>query len=75
MGWGTLSEAQDVSGTIPEIWDGSGDPWGGPGRVGEPSLRSWMVGGPSRRSGTCRLTLGEGQDGSGDLRGGAGQVG
>ena len=29
-------------GTLPKVRDGSGDPPGGPGQVGGPSLWSWM---------------------------------
>ena len=41
--------------TFPQVRDGSGDAWGGPGR-------GW---GHFRRSGVCRGNLGEVQDGSG----------
>ena len=51
-------------GTYGEVWDGTGDPQGGPGRVG----------GPSKKSGTCQGTLGEVRDGSGDPRAGPGRV-
>ena len=43
-------------GTLGEVRDGSGDSWGIPGLVKE----------PSGRSGMGRLTLGEVQDGLGD---------
>ena len=49
MGRGTLWEVRDGSGSIGEVQDGSGNPWGGLGRVG----------GPPRRSGTGRWTIGE----------------
>ena len=52
-------------GTFGEIRDGSGDPRGGPVRVG----------GPSRRSGSDWGTRWEVRDGSGDPRGGPGRVG
>ena len=51
-------------GTLGKIWDGSGHPPGGPGRVG----------GHSKRSETGRGTLREIQDGSGDTRGGTGTL-
>ena len=66
-------------GTLGEVWDGSGDPREGPGRVGGPSGRSRK---PSVRSSTGRRTLwevrknlGEVQDGSREPRGGPGRVG
>ena len=43
-------------GTFKEVRDGSGDPRGGPGRVGGHSERSK---GPSVKSGTGQGTLGE----------------
>ena len=48
-------------GTLGEVWDGSGDPLGGLGRVG----------GPLERSETGRGTHPEVRDGLGDPRSGA----
>ena len=52
-------------GTLGEVWDGSLDPRGGPGRIG----------GPSSRSGTGRGTRWEVRDSSLDPRGGSQLVG
>ena len=52
-------------GTVGEVWDGSGDPRGDPGRVG----------GTSVRSGTGRGPTGRSWMGRGTLRGGPGRVG
>ena len=71
--------------TFKKVWDGSWDPWRGPGRVGVPSGKSetglWTLeevrdvfGGPSGRSGTVRGTLGEVREGSADSRGGPERV-
>ena len=49
MGWGTLERSGTDWGTFGVVWDGSGDPLGGPGQVG----------GPSGRSGTGRGTIRE----------------
>ena len=68
MGWGTHREVRDESGALGEIWDGSGDPRGGLGRVGGLSGRSANGSGdprgslgqvwePSGRSFTGRGTL------------------
>ena len=50
MGQRTLGEVQDLSESLPEVHDRSGDLRGGPGRVEGPSVRSrtgqgslWMV--------------------------------
>ena len=61
-------------GILKEVWDGSGDPWGGPRWFGGP-LGGWdgskdareglrCIGGPSGRFGTGQGTLGEDWDGS-----------
>ena len=51
--------------TLEEVRDGSGDPQGGPGRIGVPSVRS----------GTGRGTLGYVRDEFWDPLGGPGRVG
>ena len=53
MGWGTLRRSGKGQGTLKEVWDGSGDPRGVPGRVG----------GPSETSVTGQGTHGEVRDG------------
>ena len=45
--------------TLPKVRKWSGDPPGGPEEVGRPSLRSEVVGRPSRRSGSGRETFPE----------------
>ena len=55
---------KEVPNGLKELRDVSQDSRRGPGRVG----------GPSRRSGTGRETLGMVRDGSGDTRGGLGRV-
>ena len=59
-----------VRGTLPEVRDMSGDPSGGPGRVGDPLLGSEQVERTYRESGTGRRTLSEVRDRSGDPLGG-----
>ena len=49
-------------GNLGEVWDGLGDPWGGPG----------LVGGTYQRFGTDWETLGEVRDGLGNPFGGPG---
>ena len=51
--------------TLLKVWDGSGNPTGGPGRVG----------GPSRRSGKGHGTIPKVRDGLQDLCGGLGWIG
>ena len=58
VGRETHPEVRDGRRTIIEVWEESGDPRGGPGRVG----------GLSRRCGTDRWTLGEVRDGSEEPR-------
>ena len=50
--------------TLGEVWDGLGDPRGGPERVGGPSGRSRTVGGSRGEVREVRGTLGEVQYGS-----------
>ena len=57
-GSGVTLDVRDGLRTLGVVRDRSGDPWGGPGRVGGPSGRSW----------TGRGTLEEIRDGSGDPR-------
>ena len=58
--------------TIGEVWAGSRDPRGSPGRVERPSERSGTGDPPEVRNETG--TIGEVQDGSRDPRGGPGRV-
>ena len=62
-------------GTLEDLRDGSGNPWGGPGRVGrylgevrngfgDPRKGTGRVGGPSGMTGTGRETIGEVRNGS-----------
>ena len=62
-GRGTLGGFEMGQGTLGEVQDGSGEPWGGPGRFKGPL-------GKSRSFRTGRGTLGEVWDGSGDSPGG-----
>ena len=78
-----------MRGTLGVVRNGSGDPWRGAGRVGEPSRRTGMgrgtlwevrktlgeVRGHSQRSETGLMTLPEVRDGSGDPQNGSGRVG
>ena len=57
-GWGTRGEVRDG------LWD----PRGGPGQAGNPWGGAGRVGGLSGRSWTGLGTLGEVRDGSGDSR-------
>ena len=74
-GWGNLGVARDGSRNIPEVWDGSGDPRSGEGRVGVTSERSGTGWGTFWRSTTGPGTLGEVRDGSGDPLRRPGRVG
>ena len=58
MGWRTLGEVRDRSETLGEVREGSGDPWGGPGRVERPSWRSGTGQGSLGEAGTGRGTFG-----------------
>ena len=51
-------------GTLKEVWDGSGDRWGGPVRVWRPSGRSRTGRGTLGEVQNGRESLGEVQDGS-----------
>ena len=62
-------------GTLPEVWDGSGDPPGGPRWIGKPCRRSGTGRGTPEKSGTGRRTLRKIRDGSGDPPKGPGWVG
>ena len=62
----TLPEVQDRLGTLGVVRDGSGDPWGGLGRVGVPSRCLGCVKGPSARSETGQGSLPEDRDGPGN---------
>ena len=55
-------------GTLPEFWDELEDHRKGQGQAGDPQGGPGQVGGPTQRSGTSRLTLGEVRDGSRDPR-------
>ena len=46
-------------GTLGEVWDVSGDPWGGSGRVGGHTQMYGTGRGTLRGSGSSRWTLGE----------------
>ena len=61
----TLGEVWYESGDSPRVWDGSGDPRGGPGRVEERYRRFW----------TGRETLRKVRDGLREPLGGSGRVG
>ena len=63
-GRGTIGEIRDELGILEEVQDGSGNPWGSPGRVGRPSRRFGTGWGPSGRSGMGQETLREVWDGS-----------
>ena len=62
-------------GTLREVQDGSGDPLGGPGRLGGTLSKSVMGQGTFERSGTSNGTLTVVREGSGDPRGSPGWVG
>ena len=53
-GRGTLGEVKDVLVTLGEVRDGSRDPWGSLGRVGDSPECLGRVEGPSERSGKGR---------------------
>ena len=67
MGWRTLLEVREGSGSLGEIRDGSGDPPEGPGRVEYTMGSPGCLRGPLGRSGTGPKILGEIRDGSGNL--------
>ena len=66
--WEVCWTLSQVRGTVEVDRDGSGDHWGGSGRVGGPPWkvrdRLGLVSGPWLRFETCRGTLGEVLDGS-----------